>query len=242
MKFSGWEGEKVLLTVSVRDTGIGISEEDGRKLFRPFTQSDGTITRRFGGTGLGLAICARTAELMGGTLDFDSRPEKGSVFFFTLPFTPSSGQQKILQEDLLGELPSVLNILLAEDNPINRMILENFLRRDGWTVTSVENGIEAVERAGKDEFSLYILDIEMPDMDGYTAARHIQAIERERGGASPIIALSAHTTNEFRRRAVEAGMDFFLTKPVRKAELLKTLARVLSSLAEDEKLEPHSSG
>ena len=143
-------------------------------------------------------------------------------------------------EDGPEELPSELCILLAEDNSINRMILENFLRRDGWTVVAVENGVEAVEKAAEQDFSLYILDIEMPDMDGYSAALEIRTLEAAGGKRTPIIALTAHTTKEFRQKAEECGMDFFLTKPVKKGDLLKAIAAVLASPNREENAEQPS--
>ncbi len=228
MRLSGMEGEKVLVTFSIRDTGIGIADNAREKLFQPFTQSNGTITRRFGGTGLGLAISRRLVEFMGGTLDFDSSPGEGSVFFFTLPFTPGKAEEKPAAPEGKEDLPKELALLLAEDNSINRMILENFLRRDGWTAVTAENGAEAIEKAKEGDFDIYILDIEMPDVDGYEAARKIREIENERGKKPPIIALTAHFTVEFRKEADRAGMDLYLTKPVKKSDLLKAIAGALA--------------
>ena len=229
MKLSGRDGEKVLVTFSVRDTGIGIADDAREKLFHPFTQSNGTITRRFGGTGLGLAISRRLVEFMGGTLDFDSRPGEGTVFFFTLAFAPGRDEDKPAEQLEDEALPEELSILLAEDNSINRMIFENFLRRDGWAVVTAENGAEAIERSKEGDFDIYILDIEMPDVDGYEAARTIRQIEKELKKRSPIIALTAHSTEDFRIEAEKAGMDLYLTKPVKKSDLLKAIARAVGS-------------
>ncbi len=229
LKQTGRDDEKVHLTVLVRDTGIGISGDSKEKLFQPFSQSNGTITRRFGGTGLGLVISRRFVELMGGTLDYDSRPGEGSTFFFTLVFAEGTEEEKIVewQEEKI-KLPEELSILLAEDNSINRMVIENYLKQDGWTVMQAENGAEAIEKAKNEDFDLYLLDIQMPEVDGYQAAREIRALEVERGKNSPIIAITAHSGVEFRTRAEEAGMNIYLTKPVRKTDLLKAIARAMS--------------
>lgn len=238
LKLTGREGERVHLTAVVKDTGIGISDEEGKKLFEPFTQLDGTITRRFGGTGLGLVISKKFVELMGGTLDFDSRPGEGTAFFFTLVCTEGrEGEIAGGQKEKI-DLPEELSILLAEDNPINSMVIENYLKRDGWTVTAAENGAEAIERAKDGNFDLYILDIQMPEVDGYQAAREIRALGRERGTNPPIIALTAYSTVEFRSRAEKAGIDIYLTKPVKKVDLLKTIARAMNLDSEKDQSVP----
>lgn len=226
LKLTGRDGEKVHLTALVSDTGIGISDEDRKRLFQPFTQSNGTITRRFGGTGLGLVISRKFVELMGGTLDFDSRPDEGTTFFFSLVFSEGSEEENIVErQEEKFELPKELSILLAEDNSINRLVIQNFLKQDGWTVVSAVNGAEAIEKAKRGDFDVYILDIEMPDVDGYEAARKIRVFEEERENNPFIIALTAHSTAEFRIRAEEAGMNIYLTKPVKKSDLLRVIAR-----------------
>ncbi len=220
------DDEMVHMTALVKDTGIGISDEAKERLFQPFTQSNGTITRRFGGTGLGLVISRKFVELMGGTIDFDSRPGEGTTFFFTLSFAEGTeGENAADRQEKKIELPKELSILLAEDNSINRMVIQNFLKQDGWTVVSAENGAEAIEKAKEGKFDICILDIEMPDVDGYEAAREIRAFEEERGNNPFIIALTAHTTAEFRTMAEDAGMNIYLTKPVKKSDLLRVIAR-----------------
>jgi len=219
-------GDEVLLAIAVRDTGIGITPEGVERLFKPFSQADDSISRRYGGAGLGLAISKRLVEFMGGALSVSSKVDEGSVFSFTIP--AAAGKEEASSDPSsggAGELPlHGLSVLIAEDNAINRKVLEKMLEKAGISFDSAKDGIEAAKKGSDGGFDAILMDIEMPGMDGYEAARIIRRRERESGRHVPIIALSAHVSEEHRQKALEAGMDSFVTKPVRKADLLQTLA------------------
>ncbi len=230
LEYAGREEEHVYLRVQVRDTGIGIPEEARARLFTPFSQSDGSIRRRHGGTGLGLALSGRIIALMGGELTFSTGEGKGTVFSFTL----------LLQEGGVGlkndasfsepaAMPQGLSVLIVEDNPVNRMILENQLQREGWTVKSAGNAMDAASAVSVEQFDLVFMDLEMPGMDGYQATGEIRRIEREAGRSHvPVVALTAHEGEEFRKKADEAGMAYFLTKPVGRRKLLRCMSALFS--------------
>ena len=210
-----------LLHFVVRDTGIGIPKEKLELIFEAFSQADSSTTRRFGGTGLGLAICHRLVHLMGGEIWARSEVHQGSQFHFTVRFA-------IAQEDrrptpVHKNRPSIvvpnLHILVAEDNPANRILAGVTLKRAGFRVHEVENGRDAVDAVRRDRFDLVLMDCRMPVMDGYVATKHIRQLPSP-SNRVPIIALTASAFKEDRERAEQAGMDDFLSKPFQSEELL----------------------
>jgi len=225
---AGETGEGTTLHFSVRDTGIGISGETQKILFRSFTQADASTTRRFGGTGLGLAICRRLVELMGGSLDLTSTPGQGSTFWFVLPFVKHTLTAPALVEmdDAAREAPpstaAGLHVLLAEDNKINQIVAVKQLKKLGCTVDVVANGIEAVKAWQRDMHRVILMDCQMPEMDGYEAARKIRELEMEKNlSPTRIIAMTAHAMEGDRELCLATGMDDYLSKPV-DVERLKT--------------------
>ena len=229
-------GKRVRLRFDVRDTGIGMSPEQSARLFRAFTQADGSITRKYGGTGLGLTICKRLVELMGGAIGVESRPGAGSTFSFTARFdlgelapfapapadAPSAGETDRPRVRLDGA-----RILLAEDNDVNQQIATELLRGAGARVTVANDGQEAVEQAlaGLDgePYDLILMDVQMPRMDGYQATRRLRADQRLR--ELPIIAMTAHALVEERQRCLDAGMNDHIAKPVEPELMFRTLRR-----------------
>ncbi len=217
------------LVFSVIDTGIGIDEEHFAQLFNPFQQADGSTTRKFGGTGLGLAISKRILELMDGDIRVESQLGAGSTFEFRLPYVEAAAPkaettpaQTALSPPLEKPLAG-LSILAAEDDAINRMVLEENLIHDGAEVVLVGNGREAVERVMQDGSAAYdvvLMDIQMPEMDGYEATRQIRVLAPD----LPIIGQTAHALDEERDKCLAAGMVGHIAKPI-DPELLVKLVR-----------------
>jgi signal transduction histidine kinase/CheY-like chemotaxis protein len=224
-------GDRVELTTTVRDTGIGMDDEARSRVFQPFTQGDNSITRRFGGTGLGLTISKALTERLGGRISFVSSPGTGSAFTFTSTFTAATDARSEKREpDAASDANehAGAHILVAEDNQINLQIIERVLRRYGITIESALNGREAVDKALAPgaHFDAVLMDVQMPEMDGMEATRLI----RRRFDASrlPIIAMTAHALEDDRRLCLEAGMNDHLPKPLDPAGVGQMLRRWLA--------------
>ncbi len=206
--------DAVEIHFAVEDTGIGIPADVQEAIFDPFTQADSSTTRRYGGTGLGLTISREFVRAMGGMLSVDSAPGVGSTFRFDLSF-PLAEQMAAPAPGLNGQIPSALEprrILLAEDNPVNQRVTRRLLEKMGHQVDIAATGVEAVAAAEHKEYDLILMDCQMPVMDGYAAARAIRRLGER--GRIPIAALTANAMLEDRQRCLEAGMDFYLSKPV----------------------------
>jgi CheY-like chemotaxis protein len=215
----------------VSDTGCGIEAENQKRIFNPFEQGDATDSRSHGGTGLGLAICSRLVERMGGKIWLNSQPGQGSRFHLSLPFSlapddppacPCAPQQQA------PEQPRPLKVLLAEDNPVNQLLVQKLLGREGHEIITVPNGREALERVEAESFDLVLMDIQMPEMDGIQAAGRIRKLDAPLCDL-PIIAMTAHALDSDRKRCMEAGMDGFVTKPVKFDALLEAILSALQS-------------
>ena len=226
-------GDEVILRVEVRDTGIGIPPERQEAIFEAFSQADGSTSRSYGGTGLGLAICQRLVSMMNGAISVRSRPGEGSVFSFAVrlrraPAPPRPAEAEAEQAAGLGpEIPPGLRFLLAEDNPVNRKLVEVLLSRAGHHVAVAGNGEEAVELYNRQTFDLILMDIQMPKMDGYQATAAIRRAEAESGRHTPILALTAHAMSGDAARCLEAGMDGHLAKPVSPESLARAIRQAL---------------
>jgi signal transduction histidine kinase/CheY-like chemotaxis protein len=209
---------------SITDTGIGISPEKKQQVFEAFRQVDGSLTRRFGGTGLGLALCAKLAHIMGTRLEVESEEGKGSRFSFQIDFVPAPALPQHLQPR--GDVPlRPLRVLLAEDNLVNQKVASRLLEKNGHHVTIANNGVEAVERFKAQPFDAVLMDIHMPEMDGFEATRLICAWQREQRLEVPVIALTARTMQGDRDEAINAGMAGYLSKPLEIRDLLAMLAK-----------------
>ena len=221
------------LKIDVLDSGIGMDEDAISRLFKPFSQADSSTTRRYGGTGLGLAISARVVELMGGKLSVMSEPGRGSCFSFTLPLRhpePSdNGHTSVLpaeetQKIDLGLHPS-LKILVAEDNAINRKVISRMLLSMGYSATLVGDGFECLEACEREEFDMIFMDVQMPGLDGFETTARLRAS----GKRTWIAALTAAAMPDDRLKCQIAGMNDYLTKPYRKADLEASIGRYLAA-------------
>ena len=228
------------LMIDVIDTGIGMTQEEGRRVFAPFSQGDSSTTRRFGGSGLGLVISRRLANLLGGDIVVESSPVRGSVFRLALPTGPLSGAMltHAPTEPILAprpprrvaSLPASCCVLLAEDGRDNQVLISTFLTKAGAAVKVVDDGRLAVDEAlrasaaGK-PYDVILMDMQMPVLDGYGATSAL----RTAGYAGPIVAITAHAMAGDRERCETAGCDDYLTKPVDRAQLVATVARLTST-------------
>ena len=216
-----------ILRFTVEDTGVGFDADARDRLFTRFEQADGTITRRFGGTGLGLAICRQLAEMMGGDLDCESEPEGGSAFILTLPLIEAREPVAALDIESVAEDSGVrrIRVLLADDHPTNRRVVELILGQAAVDITSVENGAEAVAAYRDGDFDLVLMDMQMPVMDGLTATREIRRHETKNGiGRTPLVMLTANALPDHVAAGVAAGADRHMAKPFNAAELLEMVS------------------
>ncbi|MFI5349521.1 MAG: ATP-binding protein [Elusimicrobiota bacterium] len=219
----------VQLEFSVSDSGIGVSPEQAEKLFIPFTQGDGSTTRRFGGTGLGLAISRTLVELMGGTIGFENAPGGGARFWFRLRLAradAASAAAAAVAPEPRAQAPrrDRMRVLVVDDNEINRRLLQRQLERLGYPSESVDSGRAAIEAVGAGHFGMILLDCQMPGLDGYATAAEIRRLEGGRR-RTPITAITANATNDVRKRCEEAGMDGFVPKPTTLGDLAAAIER-----------------
>ncbi|MEI6828100.1 MAG: PAS domain S-box protein [Desulfuromonadales bacterium] len=219
-----------LIQIAVRDTGIGISPESLGNIFKPFTQEDGSISRKFGGTGLGLTISLRLAELMGGTISLESTQGVGSCFTVTLPFSVGRETATIRTDT---PLPTIgwdgppLRILFAEDDQVNIKFGASLLKKLGHDVTVVENGRECLTALEQSTFDLVLMDIQMPIMTGEEALREIRSKEQGTTNHQPIIALTAYSMRGDMERLLDQGFDGYVSKPLITRELIAEMKRVM---------------
>ena len=212
--------------IEVRDTGVGFEPAQAERLFQRFQQGDGSVTRRFGGAGLGLAICRECADLMGAELSCASAPGEGSVFALTLSLSPAADPEPQVTEETKPAAPKEeeLRVLIVDDNPVNRQVLEMILDQVGVKRVSVENGALAVDAFQRQPFDVVLMDIQMPVMDGLAATRAIRHEEQSRGhGHTPVIIVSANCLPEHVEAGRAAGADGHLAKPISVPALLAAL-------------------
>lgn len=227
------------LEVSVRDTGIGISQKDREKLFEPFVQGDVSLTRKFGGTGLGLAISKRITEDMGGKIAFESEEGRGTIFRFFLPLKPAArpeqreGVVSLQAEGVRRRLRGVL-ALVVEDNATNRMVAVSLLNLQGIEgVDTAVDGVEAIEKLSSKRYDIVFMDIQMPRMDGLEAVSIIRDPKSSvMDHDAVVVAMTANVLPGDKERFIEAGMSDYIAKPLQTVDLLRILARNISSFPE----------
>jgi signal transduction histidine kinase len=237
------KGDECEFKISVTDTGTGIPQAKLTEIFEAFTQADVSTSRKFGGTGLGLAICKRLVNLMGGEIGVNSREGEGSTFYFTLKGSLTKDLQTASElstqdnvpndlETLLnpGDITDPLKILVVDDTPENRLLIEAFLKKGPFAIDEARDGAEALEMVKNKRYDLVLMDMQMPGVDGFTSTRYIREWEKEEivGASVPIIALTAYSREEDRKRCMDVGCSDYLRKPIQRALLLKSIWRVLS--------------
>ena len=228
--------DDIRIKFSVEDSGIGMTEEQMSRLFKPFEQADNTIASRFGGTGLGLSISHNLVQQMGGDIKIESELGEGSVFFFDLLFEKAEMAQAPAKQSSADKDFSGSRILLAEDIEINRYIVRELLAPTGVLIEEATNGCEAVEKFEQSEpgtYQLIFMDIQMPKMDGYEATSKIRTLSHPEAKDIPIIAMTANAYKEDVEAALSAGMNGHVGKPIDMDELMEMLATYLHNVDED---------
>ena len=225
---------RVQLLFEVLDTGVGIEPDKQEAIFEAFVQADSSHSRRFGGTGLGLSISRNLVQLMGGDIHFDSAPAKGTRFYFSLPFIVlHTDEIRKMQEEssavLAEATPCSGRILLAEDEYINTTLAVTVLEQVGFEVVAVANGKEAVAQWQAGKFDCILMDIQMPEMDGFAAVRRIRQLEQGSGFRIPIIAMTAHAGRDDRETCLQAGMDAYIAKPINAGTLIDILSSYITN-------------
>ena len=229
-------GNTAELRFAVKDTGIGMSEEQLAHIFEAFGQADSSTTRKYGGTGLGLAICKSLVELMGGRIWVESEPGVGTTFYFTAVFETVKARDLSKSDnpyDSDFNVPDELrgaHLLLAEDNEINTLIALELLGSAGFEVSSAPNGAVAVEMFEENDYELILMDIHMPEMDGLKATKTIRS--KEKSGHVPIIAMTANAMQGDKENSLKAGMDDHLTKPLVPKIVIETVCSWLKKSRE----------
>ena len=224
------------LVIEVEDTGMGFDAEAAQRLFKPFVQADDAISRQYGGTGLGLSICKSLAELMGGRITAESAPGEGSLFRVVLPVERVAAAEAAstpTEEAASPEEATRLRILAVEDNPANQMVVRCLLEPLGFEIVTADNGLEGVRRFEQEHFDMVLMDMQMPVMDGLDAMRRIRADEARLGAErTPIVMLTANTTEVHHLKAVQAGADHLVSKPVTLDILLQGMEQGAAAAAE----------
>ncbi|BCW88115.1 Sensor histidine kinase RcsC [Alphaproteobacteria bacterium SO-S41] len=221
-----------LVQVRVTDSGIGMDEATIGRLFAPFTQADGSTSRRFGGTGLGLSISRKLAQMMGGDVKAKSTPGEGSVF--TLTFAAEAAAEAAPQGDVekgsrsAPRLTRPLNVLVVDDVPLNRKVARLFMEHHGWSVVEAGHGGEALDCLAAATFDVVLLDVHMPVMDGPETLAKLRASGEAWAGV-PVIALTANAMSGDRERYVEMGMDGYISKPIDQREMFAEIGRVMAA-------------
>jgi CheY-like chemotaxis protein/anti-sigma regulatory factor (Ser/Thr protein kinase) len=231
--FSLRSGKRDRVTIEVRDTGIGIAPEALDLIFEKFSQADTSSSRDFGGTGLGLSICRSLIESMHGSIEVESKPGVGSVFRFEILLSPAETREDT-GEVFLSQ-PMGMNgtrVLVVDDDIHNRRILKENLRKVGCVVDEAVSGRTALRAAARDRFDLIFMDIQMPGLDGFETTRRLRALEARAGLARvPVVALTAHAIAGYESLCVDAGMQGYLTKPLRGDLLHEMLSRYARAAA-----------
>lgn len=220
------EYDETFLYIAVHDTGIGIPKDKQEAIFEKFTQADTSITRKFGGTGLGLAITRQLVTMLGGEIGVDSAVNMGSIFWFTIPLKIASSELKAVNlydartEQNTSEIPEDIKILVVDDHPVNRMFATKLLKKLGFkNMETANDGLEALTMIENKNYDIVLMDCQMPGLDGYEATRTLRIREEETRKHTPIIAITANAMIGDREKCMNAGMDDYLSKPIKSDKL-----------------------
>jgi CheY-like chemotaxis protein len=228
----------VFIQFEIQDTGIGITTEQRERLFQSFSQADSSVTRKYGGTGLGLAISRSLVRLMNGDIGVKSIPSQGSIFWFYVQMYHGAEPNHTHIIQTVGTKPnndypdlSGLKVLIAEDNPINQMVIVGMLKKYNIVATVASDGLDALQvlMTSQDMFDVVLMDCEMPNMDGYTATQRIRAWELQQKQIPTLIyGVSAHALAEYQQQGMTSGMNGFIVKPLKQDDLSKALTVVMT--------------
>jgi CheY-like chemotaxis protein/HPt (histidine-containing phosphotransfer) domain-containing protein len=218
----------IMLHFKINDTGIGIAGNMHESIFEAFTQAEASTTRRYGGTGLGLAICRDLVDLMHGRIWVESQPDVGSTFHFTAAFGRTSGisiKPMSPRPEPTVTAQASMKVLVVEDGHVNQLVSSRMLQKRGHLVTLASSGQEALDFFKSEPFDIILMDVQMPGMNGLEATAAIRVIEQDTGGHVPIVAMTANAMKGDRELCLAAGMDDYLAKPLRSAEVFQTLEK-----------------
>ncbi|MFP4974243.1 response regulator [Paenibacillus sp. CN-4] len=221
-------GGKMTLEFTVKDTGIGISPDKCHRLFKPFSQLDSSMTRKYGGTGLGLAICKSLVQMMGGEIRVESMEEKGATFVFTIEVSLPEKDDGGEDEDEFSMNPAMersrrTRVLVADDHPINQRLMVSMLQKLGCEAAVAEDGESAVERVLKEEFDFVFMDLQMPELDGLEATQRIRRAGGPFANQPVIIAMTANVMEGIRERCMASGMNGYISKPLKLSSVKQVL-------------------
>lgn len=239
------DADKAIIKISVQDSGIGIPSGAIGRLFKKFTQVDSSMTRKYGGTGLGLAICKELAEMMGGSIGVTSEPDVGSTFWFTMALTKNyddiSDYLPLINDEIITTKDfSHKEILVVEDNPVNQELILAILGTLNTRADLANNGAEAVKMVQMKEYDVIFMDLQMPVMDGYEASRQITALIQDgKINNVPIVALTANAMVGDKEKCFNVGMSAYLTKPIRKPQIVEVLSNTALSRNDEANVDMH---
>ena len=231
--------DRVKLRFEVRDTGIGIEANALESVFESYKQATSSTTRHYGGTGLGLPIVKQLVELMGGRIDVTSEPGRGTTFAFTLPFRIAEVKPQTAEPAVaVQQVPPGLRVLVVDDNYINRLLVIHLLQSRGFEVVEAAGGYEALDKLREEDVDAVLMDISMPDLDGFEATKLIRRSEHAFIRDLPVIAMTAHGFQEQVNNAREAGMNDYVVKPFKPDALVRTILQQLGGAEEQRVEEP----
>jgi signal transduction histidine kinase/DNA-binding NarL/FixJ family response regulator len=242
VELTGKTTENSTLRFKISDTGIGIPEDRLATIFESFTQASNETSRKYGGTGLGLTIVKQLTELQGGTVEVKSVLNKGTEFFVTLSFknkTEEDNASKLSQKENEREMIGAIKVLLAEDNEMNQMVAQKVLVKWGFTVEIAENGKHTIQKLTDSNYDLILMDIQMPEMDGYEATKFIRNNMPAPKSGIPIIAMTAHAIVGEAEKCIALGMDDYISKPFNQKDLYEKIAKQIKKAGTMENKERH---